>query len=205
MDKSRQNDPEIRQIDAKRRRLTKAGLAVPAVLGTLASRPVLAAVPWKCTVSGHTSGNVSGHESETCTSLGVGQAAWAQVYATGPATSPSPNPNTETKIKDVFPDLTTDYFFFESVLTTDSSKPVASIYQILTYTAPASLVYAQKALVLLLNANDNTDTTLYPLVELQAKNLFIAAATGANFVDTNPNITWPPEKYKAYIDLLWRA
>lgn len=202
MDKNRQETPQVPQVDANRRRLTKAGLAAPAVLGVLASRPVLASVPWKCTISGQISGNVSGHELETCTTLGLDQSTLAAQYSGNPPSVP----NKQTKIKDVFPDLTTDYFFFHgNNLTTDSEKQVAPIYEILSNLAPSSLLYAQKALVLLLNAKSNTDTGIYPLTEYQAKNLFVAAATGGNFTDTNPNLHWSPAEYKPYIDLLWRA
>jgi hypothetical protein len=44
------------QVDESRRRLTKAGVALPAVLATLASRPVFANA---CSISGMASGNAS--------------------------------------------------------------------------------------------------------------------------------------------------
>jgi len=62
--------------DALRRKLVKGGLAAPVVLATLASKPVLGAAPWKCTISGQVSGNMSGHESETCSQLGDPPAYW---------------------------------------------------------------------------------------------------------------------------------
>lgn len=46
-------------VDQGRRRLTKAGLAAPAVLGVLASRPVLANPLHHCTPSGYISGFAS--------------------------------------------------------------------------------------------------------------------------------------------------
>lgn len=59
-------------IDSTRRRLAKAGLAAPAVLGVLASRPVLANQLHHCTPSGHISGFASPNPGATpaCSSLG---------------------------------------------------------------------------------------------------------------------------------------
>jgi hypothetical protein len=200
MEKTHQETISAPQIDAGRRRLTRAGLAVPAVLGVLASKSVLADVPWNCTISGQVSGNVSSHGEVACTSLGQSQSTLASVYS-GAA---NVTPNKFTKISDVFPDLTTNYFFLTANnLTTDSSKPIATIYEILTKAAPASLLYAQKALVLLLNAKSIGDTSIYPVTEYQAKNLYIAAATGGGFSDTNPTVNWSNLQVKIYIDLLW--
>lgn len=67
------NTPEVRsQVDERRRRFTKGGLAAPIVMGTLLSRPVLGAVPHNCTVSGQISGNISTHVQGTCSALGAG-------------------------------------------------------------------------------------------------------------------------------------
>ncbi len=46
-------------VNETRRRLAKAGLAAPAVMGVLASRPVLGASDYRCTISGQISGNLS--------------------------------------------------------------------------------------------------------------------------------------------------
>lgn len=65
------NTPEVRsQVDERRRRFTKGGLAGPIVFGTLLSRPVLGAAPHNCTISGQLSGNVSTHLQGTCSTLG---------------------------------------------------------------------------------------------------------------------------------------
>lgn len=72
-------------IDPARRRLTKAGLAAPAVLGVLASRPVLGNSLYNCTPSGHISGFASPNPNGTnCALLGKGP-----IYYRDPATWPS--------------------------------------------------------------------------------------------------------------------
>lgn len=58
--KNQDETPSVTQdIDQNRRRLTKVGLAAPAVLGVLASRPVLGQSLHHCTPSGHISGFAS--------------------------------------------------------------------------------------------------------------------------------------------------
>jgi hypothetical protein len=71
---------EMPPVNQGRRKLTKAGLALPAVLGTLASRPVLADVPWNCTCSGQASGNASGREEGICT-MGRSADYWREQFA----------------------------------------------------------------------------------------------------------------------------
>jgi len=67
------HDPNLSQppVDQTRRRLAKTGLAAPAVLGVLASRPVLGGPLHHCTPSGHISGFASPNPHATsCSSLG---------------------------------------------------------------------------------------------------------------------------------------
>ncbi len=72
---------ETPQVDVSRRRLTKAGLVAPAVLGTLASRQVLGAAPYNCTISGMQSGNVSSHgEPVSCATLGSSPATYLAAW-----------------------------------------------------------------------------------------------------------------------------
>ena len=68
------HNPDLSQppVDQTRRRLAKTGLAAPAVLGVLASRPVLGGPLHHCTPSGHISGFASPnpHATPPCSSLG---------------------------------------------------------------------------------------------------------------------------------------
>lgn len=85
MDHERDQEHPEQSIDTTRRRLAKVGLATPAVLGVLASRPVLAAAPHHCTPSGYISGFASPNPHATpCTTLGYGPSH----YKNGPSTWP---------------------------------------------------------------------------------------------------------------------
>lgn len=59
-----------------RRRFTKTGLGAGAVIATLVSQPVLGAVPYNCTISGHASGNVSTHGPEVSCAIGLSHGYW---------------------------------------------------------------------------------------------------------------------------------
>ena len=89
------HNPDLSQppVDQTRRRLAKTGLAAPAVLGVLASRPVLGSSLHHCTPSGHISGFASPnpHATPPCSSLGrpvshyrATTANWPQNHSGGP-------------------------------------------------------------------------------------------------------------------------
>ena len=60
-----------------RRRFAVAGTATPIVLGSLISKPVLAAAPYQCTISGQMSGNTSSHGGVVnCSTLGRSPEYW---------------------------------------------------------------------------------------------------------------------------------
>lgn len=198
------SNSKAEQPNAIRRRLTKGSLAAPVVLASLASKPVLAdfnlggGVPWLCTLSGQLSGNMSGHETETC-NVGTSHAGFGSYLNRG------------VTIKTQFGLAEDLVFVFTSTptsMTLDGSslgiRP-ATIGEALdaTHFASPGAQYAQKALVILLNAEDRTDTSHYPLTEGQAIKLFVAACKQQNFVDTNPDINWSYEQVKAYIELLY--
>jgi len=58
--------PKTDQPDVFRRRLAKGGLAVPVVLATLASKPVLGAAAYNCTISGKLSGGSTHGQEQPC-------------------------------------------------------------------------------------------------------------------------------------------
>ena len=71
---------ESRQsVSEPRRKLTRAALAAPVVLGTLASKQALGNVPYQCTVSGVLSNNMSVvHQGGNCSTLGLSPGCWKQ-------------------------------------------------------------------------------------------------------------------------------
>jgi len=80
-----------------RRRLAKAGLASPVVLGSLMSKPVLGADPlYQCTASGQQSNNLSRATTVNC-KIGISPAAWAidsaWPYGVTKGTDPASNGN----------------------------------------------------------------------------------------------------------------
>ncbi len=88
------NESEIKQPDALRRQLVKGGLATPVVLATLASKQVLGAAPYNCTISGKMSGNASGHGQAQACGIGRSPGYWkypnAPQFHTWPASSWAP-------------------------------------------------------------------------------------------------------------------
>ncbi len=208
--------PTASQPDALRRRLTKGGLAAPVILSSLVSKPVLANA-WTCTISGQMSGNVSGHESETCDALGKTHSALST------SAYPDGYPAGDTKTLAAEFSGLTNYFFTDGTYLYNSDSPdpasvctgcqVASIHQILTLPYAAGFnAYAVKAVVLLLNAKDKTDTSLYYITESQARGLYYSAANPLHpdFTDSDPDVTWQYDAavgpdVKSYIDVLYRA
>lgn len=83
MDKLKEQSPPL-PVDVTRRRLSQASLVAPVVLATLASKNVLGATPYNCTVSGKLSGNTSTHgDPVDCSTLGVSPGCWKSPNVTG--------------------------------------------------------------------------------------------------------------------------
>lgn len=76
-----QPKPPADTPDLGRRRFTRAGTAVPVVLGALSSKPVLGASLTHCTVSGQVSGNLSRQGlAEDCV-VGLSRSQWLSATA----------------------------------------------------------------------------------------------------------------------------
>lgn len=213
----RPSKPCSKHPDPLRRKLVKGGVATPVVLATLASKPVLA-VSWNCTISGQLSGNVSSH-GEDCTNVGDS--------ASGLAANTYKYPSNDLKMISVLfsdsPVLSTTNYFFVTGESTDTTTGIisggtlsfsssgaqpggstpASINQILNLSTPSGGEYAVKALVLLLNAKDITDPSVYPLIRSQAERIYVAAATGGTFSDSNPTVDWSNAEVLHFVDLLY--
>jgi len=91
-------NPSQPPVDQTRRRLAKTGLAAPAVLGVLASRPVLGGPLHHCTPSGHISGFASPNPHATsCSSLGQPVSYYRASLANWPGSSGGPFLNSSGK------------------------------------------------------------------------------------------------------------
>lgn len=213
MDKSQPDTPEVAGVNESRRRLTKAGLAVPAVMGVLASRKVLADVPYQCTISGQISGNASpnGPATSAPCSLGTSYAIWKAGITSGSSPGSQNLQQLNASFSDVYyyKRVSGIHTLFGSPGPGGASK--ATLYQILNLTttgipAPPELDYGRKALLLWANAkalNPSGGTyNLYPLSEADAVRLFNALVTGTNFA-ASATVNWGTTQIKAYIDLLY--
>ncbi len=78
-------DADHSGISVSRRRFTRAGLSGSVILGSLASKPVLGAVPYHCTVSGQVSGNLSRVAVSQECDIGHDEAYWigAETWPSG--------------------------------------------------------------------------------------------------------------------------
>lgn len=83
---ARQESAEPSVKNPSRRRLARAGIAAPVVLGSLTSQPVLGTTSrYWCTISGKLSGNVSNHANElNCKTLGKSPGYWKNKSWPGP-------------------------------------------------------------------------------------------------------------------------
>lgn len=81
------------RVSASRRQFAKAGAAAPVVLGSLLSKPALAAQPYNCTISGQMSGNASPRPGKVdCKTIGKSPGYWknASAWPTGTLKGNSP-------------------------------------------------------------------------------------------------------------------
>ncbi len=201
-------------VNASRRKLTQASLAAPVVLGTLASRKVLAQDAWNCTISGQISGNVSRPGAVTCSSLGMTYETWKNSVTVTKSGDGAKKLSELSKLglKDVYyyKETTTWNKKNNKLLTgTGSEKEIATLNQILTLTDDGSspeLEYGRKALLIWHNAKKHNTSggsyNLYPISEADAVALFNALVTGNPFALPNGK-SWGKTEVKAYIDLLY--
>jgi hypothetical protein len=221
MEKPTQESPHRGPVDVSRRRLTKIGLAAPAVMGTLASKRVLGAT-YYCTTSGQVSGNVSTHGPDNgCDIAGalspdewkVDGTSWSPVNKaalfngyTYPGSSVS------------FPAL----FWVKNygvgsacagdrLVSSGGNGNRASLIQVLTLApstcdeAPTNdlLILAREAIAALVNAA--TIGTSFPITPSDVIAMFNAVYLGGNYVDPywlNKNAKWNASDVVCYFRLL---
>jgi hypothetical protein len=215
-----QHDPhqETPPIDATRRRLTKAGLAAPAVLGVLASRPVLGASFHQCTPSGHISGFASANNQEACTALGNPPS----FYATQPPTSwpnatadwitVNPSGNVTPRDFDKTPASLTfnphsPLTKFLDAFARAGTASTANVLEVLQgnasvksgYSATVSL--GQEAIAACMNATLNGGAGGHPLTVAEIVNMFNSVAKGGTYKATS-TANWNVSEVVEYLQSL---
>lgn len=188
-----------------RRRLTRGGMALPVVLASLASRNAFAAAPYRCTISGKLSNNLSPFgpnrdPSATC-KLGSGrrqtssllhsdQTPFSSVFAPPYAYYANGTNETATQIAG-------------APFKKDSQA--ATLLQVIKLTGggglqPAvDLDFAQVAVVLYNNAPTGSSDN-YPLTRPQVVAMYNAATRNSNYNGTTSmgDFTWTPTEIRSY-------
>lgn len=223
MDKYNPFPLEVKPIDPKRRQLTKAGLAAPAVLGTLASKKVLAEAPWNCTVSGQISGNISRPGDVPCSSVGSGFSAYAANGSNWPPTcryyfSPTGNScnfNSPLSFNQTPNDPLTSRFsdvFRMPQGQGSGNTRVATILEVYnnasgltSINGNISIEFGREAILALLNAykNPTSNTNGFPLSPAEVVMMFNAIAATNSYNTGIPGAApWNGQTVLAYWKLL---
>lgn len=220
------SEKKIDQPNVLRRRLAKGGLAMPVVLATLASRPVLGAAPHNCTISGQVSGNVSTHEQGNCTLLGNNPDYYAALTPTSWPTSVSVNDWLNRRGSPLpFPDAPVSLFYtyhfkdaYEKVspsnaISTASVRDVLAGYVVVTSpvmpTAPALgwILRARSGYVTDLGLGRETIAACmnaiafapnFPLTLSQVAAMFNAVVVVGGTYQVAPGITWNATQVRDY-------
>lgn len=197
--------PVREQPNLSRRRLARGGLALPVVLATLASKPVLGAAPYNCTISGALSGNTSTHGEEMrCSSLGRSPGYWKNHASVWPNFAPN------TAFKDVFADAY--WWISQNANAVElcpaqylNCSPDPTLIQVLTSTAGMrpNLNYpalGRAAVASLLNAYQFAPD--YPLTPAQVVAMFNAVYLGGTY-QVNPTTSWNAAQVMIYFESLY--
>jgi hypothetical protein len=213
-----------------RRRLARAGLAAPIVLGTLFSKPVLGQVPRNCTMSGQVSGNMSSPGDGNCAELGNTPEYWASntsLWPTGidPGFKPKANCKFEsespagTRFNAVFGDsfrykngtseggICKVFALGETGYPTDGSSGSATLLQVLLLPAQSTFNLkrlGRAAVASLLNASDPSVTD-YPLSPAQVISMFNQVRLPAGKYWVNSTMGWDMAQVTFYFESLWGA
>lgn len=193
------------QPDVLRRRLAKGALALPVVLATLASKPVLGAAPYNCTISGALSGNTSTHGQEVpCSSLGLSPGYWKNHEHDWGIIDPnaafktvfanaywwiSQNANAVELCPAQYQNCAPDPTLMQVLKSTAGMRPNLN-YPALARAAVASLLNAYKF------APD------YPLTPSQVVAMFNAVYLGGSY-QINPTTSWGAGQVMIYFESLY--
>lgn len=200
-----QSKPATAAPDLARRRLAKGGLALPVVLSSLISKPVLGAAPYNCTISGAMSGNTSSHGQDVaCNALGRSPGYWKTHAYDWIRYTP------DTPFKEVFADA---YWWISKNANAvelcpfqyQNCAPDPTLMQVLTSTAGMrpNLNYpalGRAAVASLLNAYAFAPN--YPLTPSQVVAMFNAVYLGGLY-PINSSASWDAGQVMIYFESLY--
>ncbi len=206
-----EHDPKHpeQSIDTTRRRLAKAGLAAPAVLGVLASRPVLGAPPYQCTISGMVSGNLSRPQGtpDACGKLGKSPGYWKNHTDQWPSVDPNAYFNT------VFADAYCYQIKNRNTIELAAAwqcpigySPNPTLLQVLQaadgMSSPPYPSLGRAAVASYLNAIVQAPD--YPLTPQRVVAMFNAVYRGGTY-NVAPGVDWDANQVKSYFESLYNG
>lgn len=172
-----------------RRRFTRTGLGAGAVIATLASQPVLGAVPYACTISGHASGNVSSHgQPANCAILGKSHGYWK-------------------KNTDAWPRLFTPGQLFKDAggvpgsLSNVPETNGKTLLEVLKLKGGGDIINALAREVVGAMLNAQAFAPDFPLSVAQVKSIWNEVVT-YNQYTVKPGVAWTSEDVKNYLESL---
>lgn len=202
-----QEHPEP-SIDATRRRLAKAGLAAPAVLGVLASRPVLGAPPYHCTISGIISGNLSRPKGQTdeCGKLGNSPGYWKNNTEAWRGINPHAPFNSIFADAYCYKSHNRNSIELAAAPCLSGYSPNPTLLQVLNaqggMSAPPYPALGRAAVASYLNAIQFAPN--YPLTPQRVVVMFNAVYNGGTY-NVAPGVYWTATEVKSYFESLYNG
>jgi hypothetical protein len=192
MDKQNSNEAPVTpgempsaSVNDARRRFTKTGLGAGAVIATLASQPVLGAVPYNCTISGHASGNVSTHGPDGNCQIGLSPGYWKNH-------TPWPAPFATNQ-------LFKDAGGVSNGLLDISSTTGKTMLQVLNLQGGSMTALARHVVGALLNAQEFAPN--FPLSVAQVKAIWNEVVNTGQYA-VNASVTWTVDDVTNYLSSL---
>lgn len=197
--------PTAGQPDALRRKIAKAGLAAPVVLATLASKPVLGAAPYNCTISGQMSGNTSSHGTPGTCAIGYSPGYWKNHTNPGDWPTILPNAAFNTVFADAYWWTPQNMNAVNLCMPQDQScQPNPTFLQVLSSTGgstPNNPALARAAVASYLNAYKFAPN--YALTPAEVVAMFNSVYSGGTY-PINPTTSWNADQVKTYFESLYQ-
>lgn len=204
----RSKSPE--SIDVSRRRFARVGAAVPVVLGTVVSTPVLATnsstakPPYHCTVSGQMSGSLSRAQPDkgkACSSLGKPPSWWKDNLPSASCTTSTVFNGYKGLASTCWWDKTYGKVVYGG--SQPANSRAATLRELLSNSsADSNITFMRSAAVAVLNAQLNTLKPYYPLTVQGAVDLYNQGLV-SSFRDPVTGGTWDKARVMTYMRSLY--